>query len=150
MMGQKMVKAVARPHTRRATAFIGIGAVNTMIDFSAFACLYGLVGLDPVISNVLAFLIAVTNSYVLNTLITFGDRRSTRGTFRSFARFLFVAVISMTVSTAIVHFLSMVMHPLVAKLIAIAASTVVSYIGCYRFVFTGESGEARRASTALR
>jgi putative flippase GtrA len=148
-----MTKAIAPPHTRRATAFIGIGAVNTMIDFSAFACLYQLVGLDPVISNVLAFLIAVTNSYVLNALITFGDRRSTRstrGTFRSFARFLFVAVISMTVSTAIVHLLSMVMHPLVGKLIAIAASTVVSYIGCHRFVFTGESGEPPHASTAPR
>ena len=144
------MKALARSHTRRARAFVAIGAVNTMIDFTAFAGLYQLAGLDPIVSNVLAFLIAVTNSYVLNALITFGDRRGARGPFRSFARFLFVAIVALAVSTAIVYLISMVMHPLIAKLIAIAGSTVVSYIGCYRFVFSAERGEAPRASAALR
>lgn len=137
-----------RSHTRRATAFVGIGAVNTVVDFSVFACLNQIVGLDPIVSNVLAFLIAVTNSYVLNALITFVDRRSGRSTFRNFARFFVVAVIAMIVSTAFVYLISMVAHPLIAKLIAIAASTAVGYIGYYRFVFSGESGEVPRAPAA--
>ena len=128
-------ETLTRSHPRRIATFVGIGAVNTAIDISAFACLYGLAGMHVVPANVLAFLIAVTNSYVLNLLITFADRGSTRGTLRSFARFLSVAVAAMCVSTAIVYLISMVTHPMIAKLVATAASTAINYVGCHRFVF---------------
>lgn len=138
---------LARSHPRRLATFIAIGAINTVIDIAAFACLYTLAGLDVISSNVLAFLIAVTHSYVLNFLITFADRHSTRGTLRSLARFLSVAVVSMSVSTAIVYLLSMIMHPLIAKLIATAGSTAINYVGSYRFVFSG-AGDARPRTPA--
>jgi putative flippase GtrA len=135
---------LARSHPRRLATFIGIGAINTVIDISAFACLYTLAGLDVISSNVLAFLIAVTHSYVLNFLITFADRHSGHGTLRTFARFLVVAVVSMGVSTAFVYVISMVAHPLIAKLIATAASTAINYVGSYRFVFCGVGDAGRR------
>jgi putative flippase GtrA len=128
---------LTRSHPRRIVTFVSIGAINTAIDISAFACLYGLAGLHVVPANVLAFLIAVTNSYAMNFLITFADRRGARGTLRSFARFLSVAVAAMCVSTAIVYLISMVTHPMIAKLIATAASTAINYVGCFRFVFSG-------------
>ena len=131
-------KALTRSHPRRIATFVGVGAVNTAIDISAFALLYGVAGLNVVSSNVLAFLIAVTNSYALNFLITFADRRS-RGAFKSVAKFLCVAVVAMGVSTAIVYLMSMLMHPLIAKLIATVASTAINYVGCYRFAFSGGS-----------
>jgi putative flippase GtrA len=127
-------ETLIRSHPRRIATFVAIGAVNTVIDISAFAFLYGLAGLDVVTSNVLAFLIAVTNSYALNFLITFADRRSRRGTLRSFAGFLCVAAVAMGVSTVI------------AKLIATAVSTTINYVGCYRFVFSSGSGIGPRAS----
>jgi putative flippase GtrA len=136
-----MVKALVRSHQRRAATFIVIGAINTAIDISAFACFYQLAGINVVASNVAAFLIAVTNSYALNFLITFADRRGARGTFGRFPRFLLVAVIALSVSTAIVSLLSMVMHPLLAKLVATTASTAVNYFGCCRFVFSGDTVE---------
>lgn len=136
-------ETLTRSHARRIATFVGIGAINTAIDISAFACLYGLAGLHVVPANVLAFLIAVTNSYVLNFLITFADRRSGRGTLRSFARFLSVAVAAMCVSTAIVYLISMVTHPMVAKLIATTASTAINYGGCCRFVFSLSSRPER-------
>jgi putative flippase GtrA len=138
---------LARSHPRRVATFIGIGAINTVIDISAFACLYVLAGLDVISSNVLAFLIAVTHSYVLNFLITFADRHGGRATLGSFARFLAVAVVSMSVSTALVYFISMFTHPLIAKLIATAASTAINYVGSYRFVFSG-AGDTRPHSPA--
>jgi putative flippase GtrA len=139
-------ETLSRSHPRRIATFIGIGAVNTTIDISAFAFLYGVVGLDVVSSNVLAFLFAVINSYVLNFLITFHDRCSRRGTLRSFAKFLCVAALAMGVSTVIVYLISMLTHPLIAKLIAAAASTTINYVGSYKFVFTGGDGGRRRAS----
>ncbi|HET6157584.1 MAG TPA: GtrA family protein [Dongiaceae bacterium] len=139
-------KIPVRTHPHRAAAFVGIGAINTAIDISAFACFYQVVGLDVISSNVLAFLIAATNSYTMNFLITFADRHSKRGTLRSFARFLFVAVISMSVSTVIVYLISMVTHPLIAKLIATAASTMINYLGSYWFVFSGGTSAEPRTS----
>jgi putative flippase GtrA len=139
-------QTLIRSHPRRIATFVGIGAVNTVIDISAFAVLYSVAGLDVVSSNVLAFLFAVTNSYALNFLITFADRHSRRGTLRSLAGFLCVAAVAMGVSTAIVYLTSMLTHPLIAKLIATAASTAINYVGCYRFVFSGGSGIGPRAS----
>jgi putative flippase GtrA len=132
-------------YTRRAAIFVGIGAINTVIDFSAFACLYQLVGLDVISSNVLAFLIALANSYIMNSLITFSDRQGGHPAFRSFARFLFVAVIAMTASTAIVYVISMLTHPLIAKLIATVASTAINYFGAYWFVFPAGKASAPHA-----
>ena len=126
---------------RRIAPFVGIGAINTAIDILAFAGLYGLGGLHVVPANVLAFLIAVANSYAMNFLVTFADRRSGRSTIRSFARFLFVAVVAMCVSTAMVYLISLVTHPMIAKLIATLASTAINYVGCYRFVFPGAGSE---------
>jgi putative flippase GtrA len=129
---------LTRSHPRRIVTFVSIGAINTAIDISAFACLYGLAGLHVVPANVLAFLIAVTNSYAMNFLITFADRRGASGTLRSFARFLSVAVAAMCVSTAIVYLISMITHPMIAKLVATVASTAINYVGCYRFVFPAD------------
>ena len=139
-------KARLGSHPRRAATFVAVGAVNTVIDVAAFACFYQLAGLDVILSNVLAFLLAVTNSYIMNFLITFADRHSRRGTLRSFARFLLVAVLSLCVSTVIVYLLSMLMHPMIAKLVATGASTVINYCGSYRFVFCGDGGDEARAS----
>jgi putative flippase GtrA len=133
-------------HPRRAAIFIAIGVVNTAIDISAFACLYQLVGLGVIPSNVLAFVIALTNSYIMNSLITFADRHGGRHTLRSFARFLSVAVTSMTASTAIVYLISMFTHPLIAKLIATGASMMINYFGSYWFVFSGGNGGGARSS----
>ena len=130
-------EVLSRSHPRRIAIFIGTGAINTAIDVSAFACLYGLAGLHVVPANMLAFLIAVTNSYAMNFLFTFADRRSVRGTLQGFARFLSVAILAMCVSTAIVYLVSIMMHPMIAKLVATAASTAINYVGCYRFVFIG-------------
>jgi putative flippase GtrA len=139
--------SLVRSHPRRAAIFIAIGVINTAIDISAFACLYRLLGLDIIASNVLAFLIAVTNSYVLNFLITFADRSSGRGALGRFPRFLLVAVIALSVSTVIVSLLSVFIHPLLAKLVATAASTTVNYLGCCRFVFSS-SGRIESGATA--
>jgi dolichol-phosphate mannosyltransferase len=132
-----------RSHPRRAAAFTAIGIVNTAIDFSVFAGLYQLAGFDVVAANLCAFLLAAGNSYVLNRRITFADRRRRRARADGFARFLAVGVFALGASTAIVYLLSLHIHPLVAKLIATAASTLIGYAGSYWFVFPGDDRAPR-------
>lgn len=129
-----------RSHARRLTSFVAIGAINTVLDISAFVCLYELADFGVISANIVAFLLAVTCSYTLNRLITFSDRTPVRGTMRTFVRFLSVAVVAMTLSTVIVYAISMVMHPLIGKLVATAVSTLVNYIGANRLVFDGHKG----------
>jgi putative flippase GtrA len=128
----------SRSHARRLASFILVGLINTAVDIGAFTCLYELANLDVISSNVLAFVLAVTNSYVLNRFITFSDRIGGGFPLRRFLRFFIIAVVAMTVSTSIVYLASQFVYPVIGKLVATAASTLINYIGSHRFVFTGE------------
>lgn len=125
----------ARSHIRRLAIFVGVGVTNTAIDIAAFACFYRFAGLDAISSNVLAFLIAVTNSYVLNRFITFADRPGGGDPVRRFVRFLIIAAAALTVSTAIVYVFAGFTHPMIGKLVATVASTFINYFGSHRLVF---------------
>lgn len=134
------LRDATRSHARRLTSFAAIGVINTALDISAFVCLYELADFGVISANIVAFLLAVTCSYVLNRLITFSDRTLIRGTMGTFVRFLGVAIVAMTLSTVIVYAISMVMYPLIGKLVATAVSTLVNYVGANRLVFDGYKG----------
>lgn len=57
-------------------SFAVFGAANALVDFGVFAFAYKLLGMPLVPSKVIAWLAGVSNSYVMNTLITF---RATSG-----------------------------------------------------------------------
>ncbi|HJR21338.1 MAG TPA: GtrA family protein [Dongiaceae bacterium] len=130
-----------RSHARRFTVFAGVGAINTLVDIGAFVCLYQFAGLDVILSNVLAFLLAVANSYIFNRFITFRDRSG--GSLRRMGAFFVVAVAAMIVSTAIVFLASQFIHPVFGKLIATVASTFINYLGSHHLVFTRERRQLR-------
>lgn len=52
-------------------SFAMIGIANVLVDFGVFAFAYKLPEMPLVPSNVVAWLVAVSASYVMNTLITF-------------------------------------------------------------------------------
>ena len=55
----------------KAASFALVGVVNTAVDFSVFWIGYYYLGLPLVLANMLAWLVAVTVSYVMNSSITF-------------------------------------------------------------------------------
>jgi putative flippase GtrA len=60
-------------------SFATIGVVNVAVDLIVFSMAYRLLHLPLVPSNVIAWAIAVSGSYAMNTKITFG--RETGGAF---------------------------------------------------------------------
>src|SRR3954462_13764029 len=62
---------LSRPLATKIASFATIGIGNTLIDFGVFTFAYKVLALPLVPSNVLAWLIAVSGSYVMNSLITF-------------------------------------------------------------------------------
>src|SRR5690349_18258772 len=72
----------------KAVSFAFVGLVNSAVDFAVFSFCYYYLGLEIVVANTAAWLVAVTGSYVLNSTITFAresGRRLHLGGYFSFA-----------------------------------------------------------------
>ena len=69
-------------------SFALIGCVNTVIDFGVFSLGYFYFGLPIIVANVISWSIAVTNSYVMNSLITFANESGGRLRLRDYGVFV--------------------------------------------------------------
>jgi putative flippase GtrA len=72
----------------KAASFAVVGLVNSAVDFAVFSFCYYYLGLEFVIANTAAWVVAVSGSYVLNSTITFAresGRRLHMGGYLSFA-----------------------------------------------------------------
>lgn len=119
----------------KAASFAMVGVVNTAIDFSVFWTTVHFLGWPLVPANVLAWLVAVSFSYVMNSFITFGPESGRVLRWRDYATFLASGVAGMVASTATLFALSFVMPLLAAKLISIAISFVVNFSLSHFVVF---------------
>ena len=63
--------ALRSPTILKMVSFAMVGVANALVDFGVFAFAYKLLGMPLVPSNVVAWLVAVSGSYVMNTMITF-------------------------------------------------------------------------------
>ena len=59
-----------RAVTLKAASFAMVGVVNSLVDYSVFLSAYYLLDLPLIPANVLAWLVAVSGSYVMNCFIT--------------------------------------------------------------------------------
>lgn len=55
----------------KALTFGLVGIVNSAVDFAVFSLAYYYLGLPIIVANTLAWVVAVTGSYVMNSTITF-------------------------------------------------------------------------------
>jgi putative flippase GtrA len=119
----------------KAISFPLVGVVNTAIDFSMFWTAAHFLGWPLVPANVLAWLVAASFSYAMNSLITFGPESGRILRWRDYATFAASVVAGMVSSTATLFALSYVMPVLAAKLISIAVSFAVNFSLSHFVVF---------------
>src|SRR5471030_2172056 len=119
----------------KAISFAFVGVINTIIDFSIFwtAATYLLWPLVP--ANVLAWLVAVSFSYAMNSFTTFGPESGRILRWRDYGTFIASGVAGMVCSTATLFALSFVLPVLAAKLISILVSFVVNFSLSHFVVF---------------
>src|SRR5438552_2948880 len=72
----------------KAVSFALVGVVNFAVDFSVFSFAYFYLKWPIIIANVVAWLIAVSGSYVMNSLITFAAESGRRLRLRDYATFV--------------------------------------------------------------
>jgi len=119
----------------KAGSFAVVGVVNTLIDLGIFLAAYNVLGLPLIPANVLAWLIAVSGSYVMNSYVTFAAESGRQLRWRSYGAFVASGVAGVIANTATLVIASNWLSVPAAKLLAIAASFVVNFSLSHFVVF---------------
>jgi putative flippase GtrA len=137
---------------RKALSFGLIGVLNTGVDFAVFWIGAQEFGLPLVLANTLSWSIAASNSYVMNSMVTFAAESGRKLGWRSYATFLASNLLGLVANTAVLIVIANVFAPALftdrsaqlatGKLCAIGASFVVNFSLSHFVVFR------RRVETA--
>jgi putative flippase GtrA len=119
----------------KAASFALVGVINTAVDFSVFWSTVTYLHWPLVPANMLAWLVAVTFSYVMNSFITFGPESGRTLRWRDYATFAASGVAGMVASTATLFALSYIFPLLPAKLVSILVSFAVNFSLSHFVVF---------------
>jgi putative flippase GtrA len=130
-----MIPAEHRPIVIKALSFGLVGLVNSVVDFSVFALAYYYFGTRIIVAQVIAWLIAVTGSYVMNSMITFAAESGQQLGFKSYLTFAVTQVAGFLANTATVLVASLFIPVWAAKLLAIGASFAVNFTLSHLVVF---------------
>jgi putative flippase GtrA len=119
----------------KALSFALVGVVNTLIDLGIFLVAYSWLGLALIPANVLAWIVAVSASYVMNSYITFAAESGRQLRWRSYGTFVASGIAGVIANTTVLVVASFWMPVLPAKLLAILASFVVNFSLSHFVVF---------------
>jgi putative flippase GtrA len=121
-------------HWRFMFRFGVVGALNTVLDALVFVVLALGAGLPVWLANILAWTVAVQQSYVLNGVWTF--RRPWRELVDhvTYGGFVAGGLLALTVTTVVVTLAALVMPVLPAKGVAILAGMAFNYLASH-FIF---------------
>jgi len=130
----------------KAACFATIGLVNTGIDFGVFTFTHYYLGLPIIVANPIAWLMAVSNSYVLNSMITFAAETGRRLNAKAYITFIFSQVGGLIANTTTVFVLSHFMAAWMAKIPAIGASFIVDFTLSHLVVFRRQEKHQEKQS----
>ena len=128
----------------KAMSFASVGVVNSLIDFGVFWVAVQYLGAPIVPANVLSWLVAVSNSYVLNSFITFARESGRELRWRTYLTFLGAGLAGLIVNTTVLVIAIQLMPRLfadpawqlaAAKACAIMASFLVNFSISHFVVF---------------
>lgn len=126
----------------KAVSFALVGVVNSLVDLGLF--LLALAYLTPslVVANVLAWTVAVSGSYVMNSFITFAAESGRQLTPKAYLAFVVSQVFGLIAATTTLVLAAIVLPVLYAKLLAIVVSFLVNFSISHFVVFRKRDAEA--------
>jgi putative flippase GtrA len=133
----------------KAVSFGLVGLVNLAIDFAVFSLGYFYFGLPIIAANIIAWIVAVSNSYVLNSLTTFAHESGGRLRVRDYLAFCLSQTGGLIANTTTVFVASYFMPVLVGKVLAIGAGFLVNFSLSHFVVFRARHPKARDAARPL-
>jgi putative flippase GtrA len=141
-------RVVAAWHERaivlKAMSFAAVGLVNSAVDFGVFFFAYYELKLPIVTANVMAWIVAVTGSYVMNSLTTFARESGRELRPKAYLSFVLSQAAGLVANTTTVLIASYFMPVLVGKLLAIGVSFLVNFALSHFVVFRRRPESDRR------
>lgn len=126
---------LARPTVAKMISFGVIGLGNTVIDLGVFTFAYKVLGLPLVPANIMAWLVAVSCSYVMNTMITFRAESGRVLRRKDYLSFVASGILGVIATTTTLVVLSHFVPVYAAKLVSILAGFVVNFTMSHFVVF---------------
>ncbi|MBN8974757.1 MAG: GtrA family protein [Rhizobiales bacterium] len=125
---QRLSKTWQTPATSlKMISFALVGLGNTVIDFGVFTLAYEFMKLPLIASNVAAWLVAVSGSYVANTMITFRTESGRVLRRRDYLTFVASGILGVVATTTTLVVLSLYLNVMVAKLVSILSGFIVNF-----------------------
>lgn len=132
---RERVKSAIGRHGPRAARFGVVGVLCAITDFSLFAGFVAL-GAPIVPANIVSFLIANVQGYVLNAKFAFKEAdRAHPLSIRGYFKFFTAYAASLVLSTAAVGLLAEPIGPILAKVVATALGGLLNYLSSVYLVF---------------
>lgn len=119
----------------KATSFALVGVVNTIIDLAVFILGYNFLHLPLIPANLLAWFVAVSCSYVMNSTFTFAAESGRKLRWRDYGTFVASGVVGAVANTATLVLASYVVPVWAAKAMAIGVSFLVNFSMSHFVVF---------------
>ena len=119
----------------KAMSFAAVGVVNSAVDFGVFSLAYYYFGLPIITANVMAWIVAVSGSYVMNSLTTFARESGRELRPTAYFTFLVSQLAGLVANTTTVFIASYFMPVLLGKVLAIGASFLVNFSLSHFIVF---------------
>src|SRR4029079_3496795 len=132
---RQLFAALCSPTILKMVSFAMIGIANALVDFGVFVFAYKLLGMPLVPSNVVAWLVAVSGSYVMNTLITFRHESGRIIRRKDYLKFVASGILGVFAATATLVALSYFVEVLVAKLVSILVGFAANFSMSHFVVF---------------
>jgi putative flippase GtrA len=110
--------------------FLIIGVSNTLINLSVLYLCTEILKIYYMISAVIAFLFAVTNSFILNKTWTFKEKIYEETT-KKYFKFMIISVIALLVNLYILYSCTEFLHIyyLFSQMIAIGTNLIINFLG---------------------
>jgi putative flippase GtrA len=120
----------------KAASFATVGVINAIIDFSIFTFAHYYLGWRVIFANAVAWIIAVTNSYLMNSLTTFAAESGRRLRVKDYLVFAASQVGGLIANTLTVYVLTtFLLAAWIAKLAAIGVTFLVNFSLSHFVVF---------------
>ena len=113
----------------KAAVYALVGVLNTAVDYGLFLVAHTVLGLPLVAANASSWMIAVTNSYMLHSTITFAAESGRKLRWSTYFTFVASGIVGWLANTAaLLVAVEVLLLPVwLAKLTAIMASFIVNF-----------------------
>ena len=119
----------------KAASFAAVGMINFIVDFSVFSFAFYVLKWPIIAANIASWIIAVSGSYVMNSMFTFAAESGRQLRWKDYASFVASQTGGLVANTATVFILSYFMPVLLGKALAIGASFTVNFSLSHWLVF---------------